>query len=124
MLEVISDSENKLLGRREMNVRFRSGSGILTRQAAAEAISSKVGTAKEQVQVLSLKGKFGVRDIEAHVYVFSNANDAKRQLSDYILLRHLPKEERKKLREEKRKAATSQSSGGGEPSPSPAPAKT
>ena len=115
LLEIVGDSENKLLGRRELKVKFKAGNGILTRQGAAEAIASKTGVGKENVQVISLKGKFGTRDADAFAYIFSNPGDAKKQLSEYVLLRHLPKEERKKIRDEKRKAATTPSSQSGAP---------
>jgi len=102
----LEDSENKLLGRRELRLKFKAGNGLLTRQAAAEAIASKVGVGKENVKVISLYGSFGVRDVDARAYVFSDANTAKEQLADYVLLRHLSKDERKKVREDRKKAAT------------------
>ena len=106
LLEIVSDSENKLLGRRELKVRFRAGAGILSRQAAVDAIASRIGSKKENVQVLSIKGMFGTRDLNAEVYIFSNPEAARKQLAEYISLRHLPKDERKKLKEERRKTAT------------------
>ncbi len=111
VLEIVSDSENRLLGRRELKVKFKAGNGILTRQAAAEAIASKLGVSKEGVQIISLRGKFGARDANVDAYVFSNSQNAKMQLAEYVLLRHLPKEERKKIREEKRKASAAPPSG-------------
>ena len=116
VVEIIEDSENKLLARRELRVKFKAGNGILTRQAAAESIASKIGTKRDSVQVISLHGSSGVRDIDAKAYVFSDPKEAKKQLAEYVLLRHLSKDERKKIREERRKAATT-------PAPSaPAPA--
>jgi ribosomal protein S24E len=112
-LEVIQDSENKLLSRRELKVRFRAGNGILTRQAATEAIASKVGVNKENVKVISLKGRFGNRDADATVYIFSKPLDDKNQLAEYVLLRHLSKEDRKKVREDKRKAAATPATAAG-----------
>ncbi|SRR5579863_3230930 len=110
LVQITQDFENKLLGRRELKVKFKAGSGILSRQAAVDAIASQTGTKKENIQVISLNGVYGARDVNATAYVFSNAEDAKRQLADYVLLRHLPKDERKKLREEKRKGASAPAS--------------
>ncbi len=106
VIEILEDSENKLLGRRELHLKFKAGNGLLTRQAAAEAIASKVGVGKENVKVISLYGSFGVRDVDARAYVFSDANTAKEQLAEYVLLRHFSKDERKKVREDRKKAAT------------------
>jgi ribosomal protein S24E len=106
LVEILEESENKLLGRRELHLRFKAGNGLLTRQGAAEAIASKVGVNKDNVKVISLYGSFGVRDLDARAYIFSEPNTAKEQLADYLLLRHLSKDERKKVREDRKKAAT------------------
>lgn len=103
-LEISSDSENKLLSRRELTCVFKGASGLLTRQGAAEAIAAKVGVAKENVQIISLRGSFGIRDLSASAYVFSDPKSSKRQLQEYMLIRQLPKDERIKAKEEKKKS--------------------
>ncbi|MHB1908838.1 MAG: eS24 family ribosomal protein [Nitrososphaerales archaeon] len=104
-LEITSDVENKLLGRRELKGTFRAANGFLTRQGAGEAIASKLGVSKENIVVVSLRGKFGVRDVKAEAYVFPKATDAKSQLPKYLMIRQLSKEDRKKAKEDKKKAA-------------------
>ena len=79
------------------------GSGLITRQAASEAIASKVGAEASKVQIVSLLGKFGTRDLVAEAYVFSDLAKVKEQLPRYVTIRQLPKEERKKAREELKK---------------------
>jgi ribosomal protein S24E len=106
LVEILEDSENRLLGRRELHLRFKAGNGLLTRQGAVDAIASKVGVNKDNVKVISLYGSFGVRDVDARAYIFSEAATAKEQLADYVILRHLSKDERKKVREDRKKAAT------------------
>jgi ribosomal protein S24E len=101
-IELLSDSENKLLSRREVECVFRGGNGFLTRDGAAEAIAAKVGVPKEDVQVVSLKGRFGVRDLKASALIFADPSARKRQLPDYFRIRQLPKEERKKAKEQKK----------------------
>ena len=112
-LEITTDLENKLLSRREVTGTFFGGNGFITRQSAAEAIAAKLGSKKENVQVISLKGKFGNRDLVSRAYVFDNSSSIKKQLSPYLVIRQLPKEERKKAREESKKAkeAASQAAG-------------
>ncbi|MHB8567047.1 MAG: eS24 family ribosomal protein [Nitrososphaerales archaeon] len=109
-LEILSDFENKLLSRREVSVSFMGGSGLITRQSAIEAISSKLGVKKESVQVISLRGRFGNRDLLGNVYVFNNEKDVKSQLRPYMIVRQLSKEERKKTREEMKKAKATSAS--------------
>lgn len=105
-IEILEDSENKLLGRRELRLKFKAGNGLLTRQGAVEAIATRMGVNKDNVKVISLYGSFGLRDVDARAYLFSDARAAKEQLADYVLLRHLSKDERKKIREDRKKAAT------------------
>jgi ribosomal protein S24E len=98
-MEVLKDSENKLLSRREVTVLFRGGSGFITRPSATEAISSRLGVQKDKVRVISLQGKFGLRDLVGTAYVYSEASEMKKQLPSFLSIRELPKEERKKARE-------------------------
>jgi ribosomal protein S24E len=98
-IQILKDSENKLLSRRELTVLFPGGNGFVTRQSAIEAVSSKLGVPKDRLSVLYLNGEFGKRDLLARVFVYSNANLIGRQLPKYLKIRDLPKEERKKARE-------------------------
>ena len=98
-IEIVNDTENKLLSRREIILNFKGGSGFITRQSATEAISTRLGVPKEAVKILRLHGKFGLRDLIAQVYVYSDPKQIKKQLPPYLGIRELPKEERKKARE-------------------------
>jgi ribosomal protein S24E len=98
-IEIVKETDNKLLSRKEITANFRGGSGFITRQAAIDSISSKLGVSKEAVKILSLQGKFGMRDLVAQVYVYTDLNQVKKQLPPYLGIRELPKEERKKARE-------------------------
>jgi ribosomal protein S24E len=98
-IEVVKDSENKLLSRRELDVVFKGGSGFVSRPSAAEAISARLGVPKERVRVISLQGKFGLRDLFARAYVYSDVSQVKKQLPAFLSIRELPKDERKKARE-------------------------
>jgi len=80
-------------------VNFKGGSGFITRQAAIESIASRLGVAKDKVRIIELQGKFGVRDLLARVYVYTDTKQIKKQLPPYLAIRELPKEERKKARE-------------------------
>ncbi len=98
-VEILSDQENKALGRRELVLNFKGGSGFISRQGATDAITAKANVPKGNVKLISLHGKFGVRDLEALAYVYSDAETIKRQLPKYMMLRELSKEERKKIKE-------------------------
>ncbi|MDA4110978.1 MAG: hypothetical protein OK439_00455 [Thaumarchaeota archaeon] len=98
-IEIVNDNQNKLLSRREIVLNFKGGSGFITRKSAVEAISTRFGVPKESVRIISMQGKFGMRDLEAQVFVYSDMKQIKKQLPPYLEIRELPKEERKKARE-------------------------
>ncbi|MGI0091007.1 MAG: hypothetical protein ACREBS_04810 [Nitrososphaerales archaeon] len=98
-IEIINEIENQLLARRELSLSFKGGSGLVTRHAAAEAIATKLGVPMASVKLISLQGKFGLRDLTARAYVYSDSKLIKKQLPKYMMTRELPKEERKKARE-------------------------
>ena len=98
-IEIINDIENRLLFRRELDFTFKGGSGLITRQAATEAIASKFAVPKDSVKLVSLHGKFGMRDVQGKVYIYTDKDAAKKHLPDYLRIRQLPKEERKKAKE-------------------------
>ena len=98
-LQIITENENKLLSRRELVCSLAMGSGLVTRQAAAEAIATRIGVKKEAVKIVSLIGKFGSRDLLARAYVYSDIKLAEKQLPKYLRIRQLSKEERKQAKE-------------------------
>ena len=99
-IEIIKENENKLLYRREIELLFKGGSGLITRQSATDAIASRFGVSKDSVKIVSLHGKFGLRDIYGRAYVYSDTEIVDRHLSRYLAIRQLSKEERKKAREQ------------------------
>ncbi len=118
-IEIVNENDNKLLSRKEYVLNFRGWSGLVSRQAATEAVATKLGVPKEGVTIVSLRGKFGERDLRAVAFVYSDQKAKASQLPKYMLLRELSKEERKKAREaEKAKASAAQAG-----SPAEAPAK-
>ncbi|MDG6998892.1 MAG: hypothetical protein JRN15_07245 [Nitrososphaerota archaeon] len=98
-LEVVSENDNKLLSRKELVCSFALGSGLITRQSAAEAIASRLGVKKESVKIMSLSSKFGSRDLTARAYVYTDTKLVEKQLPKYMIIRQLSKEERKQAKE-------------------------
>lgn len=105
-IEIVSERENRLLSRREYVFNFKGGSGLITRQAAAEAIATKIGADRTLVKIFSLEGDFGNRDLKATAFAYNKMMDVSRQLPKYMSIRELPKEERKKARESAKTKAT------------------
>lgn len=103
-LEIQSDFENMLLRRREISALVRGLSGKLTRQAAVDLLATQAKVDGKQVHVISLQPRAGTPDLSGVFYVYEDEKDAQRQLPKYLRVRLLTKEERKKLREEAKKA--------------------
>ena len=104
--------ENKLLERKEAVYLFKGMAGKLTRADAAKAVAEDLGVPEEKVVPIKLKTVFGTRDVKGTFYVYDDLEKAKRQLPEYIFLRMLSKEERKKILEERRKAKVQAKLGG------------
>jgi len=101
--EVLQDKENPLLNRREVVCLFPDSAGKITRADVVKILSQNFNIPPERIIPISIRHSHGVRNTEVTVYIFKNYEDAKRQLPKHILQRLLPREERKKLAEQKRK---------------------
>ena len=98
-VEIVNEKENRMLSRRELVLNFKGGSGLVSRQSASDAIATKLGVKKENVKLVSLHGNFGMRDLRAVAYVYTDPKLIARHLPKYMMIRELSKEDRKKARE-------------------------
>ncbi|MBI2184874.1 MAG: hypothetical protein HYU39_07955 [Thaumarchaeota archaeon] len=96
-LEILTDAENKLLERREVEAVFKGLSGKLTRNNAVETIASNLKVNAKQVHLVTLLPSAGLRSVKGLFYVYSKEAEAKEHLPKYLSLRMLPKEERQKV---------------------------
>ena len=96
--------ENKLLDRKEAVYLFKGMAGKLAKAEAVKAVAKDLGVTKDKVVPIKLKTLFGTRDVKGIFYIYDDPEKARRQLPEYIFLRMLSKEERRKILEERRKA--------------------
>lgn len=89
-IEVSSDKENLLIGRREIECIFRGSYGSFNRNDAVQALSKKIKTTNKNVFVISIDGGSGTRDAKGLFYIYDNENNAKKDISEYILTRNKP----------------------------------
>ena len=89
-IDVSSDKENLLLGRREVKCIFRGSYGHFSRIDAVQALSKKIKITNKKVYVVSIDGKSGSRDGKGLFYIYDNENNAKKDISEYILTRNNP----------------------------------
>jgi ribosomal protein S24E len=104
-LTIVSQVENPLLDRKEIRCVFRAANGFITRAGAAEAIAAELKSEKHAVQILSLKGKFGDRDLFCEALIFGSPKSLDEQTQDYLRIRMLPKDQRKAAREKSKGTA-------------------
>ncbi|MGC8558688.1 MAG: hypothetical protein ACP5NC_06840 [Nitrososphaeria archaeon] len=94
---------NPLMKRIEVEYLFKNVNGKLNRKQAAEEVSKELGKPADRVFPIKLDGKFGSPDVMGLFYVYDDPSVSKLQLKRYQTIRLLPKDERKKIQEEKRK---------------------
>ena len=80
-------------------------SGRLTRKEAIAAVAQQLGVAPDSVGLVRLEGHSGSPDVLGRFYVYGSQESKKRLHPSYLDERTLTKEEREKLRQERKKAA-------------------
>ncbi|MEM0097791.1 MAG: hypothetical protein QXY52_05915 [Conexivisphaerales archaeon] len=94
---------NPLMKRIEIEYLFNNMNGKLNRKQAVEQVSKELGKPVDRIFPIKLEGKFGSTDIHGLFYAYDDISVSRQQIKKYQLMRLLPKEERKKIQEEKRK---------------------
>ncbi|HEY4673755.1 MAG TPA: hypothetical protein VIH03_06285 [Nitrososphaerales archaeon] len=112
--ELLEQQENKFLSRREVTAKFTAIKGNLKRDDASNMVAQQLNVDKASVFPIKIKFDAGRDSAKGVFYVYSNAELAKKHLPRYLMIRSLPKEERKKVREEMKKPKQA--------APAPAPA--
>jgi ribosomal protein S24E len=104
-LQVVKKSDSKVLERSYIELRLQGRAGKLTRKEAVAAVAQELGVAPETVGVVRLDGQAGTTDVIGKFYVYGSAESKKRVHPRYLDERMLTKEEREKLKQERKKAA-------------------
>ena len=102
----IEKTESKILERSTVVARIDGRAGKLTRKEAISTVAAELGVAPEKVGVVRLQGHAGTTDIVGTFYVYDSEEVKKRVHPEYLEERILSKEEREKLKQERKKAAT------------------
>jgi ribosomal protein S24E len=105
-LHVEKRSDSKVLERSYVELRIEGRAGKITRKEAIAAVAQELGVAPENVGVVKLDGRAGTTDVVGSFYVYGSAGLKKRVHPRYLDERVLTKEEREKLKQERKKAAT------------------
>ena len=104
-MQVLKKTDSKVLGRTYAELAFEGKSGGLTRKAAVEEAAKELGVDPGRVGLVSLEGQSGVTAVLGTFYVYESAEAKKKLHQRHLEERMLTKEEREKLRQERKKAA-------------------
>lgn len=105
-MHVEKRSDSKVLERSYVELRIEGRAGKITRKEAIAAVAQELGVAPENVGVVKLDGRAGTTDVVGSFYVYGSAGLKKTVHPRYLDERVLTKEEREKLKQERKKAAT------------------
>jgi len=98
--------DSKVLDRAYVEVTIQGRGGKLTRKDAVEAAAKELGVAPENVGLISIDGQSGTTDVVGRFYLYGSIESKKRLHPRHLEVRLLTKEEREKIKQDKKKAAT------------------
>ena len=104
-MQVLRKSESKVLDRTYVEVSFEEKSGKIKRTEAIEAVANELGVPKENVGLVRIDGQSGTTKVVARLYVYGSQESKRRLHLRHLDERTLTKEERDKLKQERKKAA-------------------
>jgi len=105
-LPVEKKSESKVLDRSYVEMTREGRAGEVTRKEAIAMVAQEMGVPAENVGLLRVDGQSGTTKVVGRFYVYGSAESKKRIHLKYLDERMLSKEEREKLKQERKKAAT------------------
>jgi len=105
-IKIIKENRNPLIKRREIVFSVKhENAATPTRAELRKELATKLKSTPEQTFVIKVETKTGSTEAIGEAQVYDSAEIAKSIIPEYILIRSLPPEERKKLAEERRAKA-------------------
>lgn len=104
-LQIEKKTESKVLARSYVEARMDGKAGKLTRKEAISAVAQELGVPPENVGVVRLEGQAGNTEVIGRFFVYESQDAKKRVHPRYLEERTLTKEEREKLRQDRKKKA-------------------
>jgi len=105
-LPVEKKSESKVLDRSYVELSIDGKAGKISRKEAIEMVAQELGVPVENVGLVGVDGQSGTRRVLGRFYVYGSAESKKKVHPRYLQERTLTKEEREKLKQERKKART------------------
>ena len=99
-------SVSKVLDRSYVEFPMEGKAGRISRKEATAAVAQELGVPVENVGLIRIEGQSGTTGVVGKFYVYGSADSKKKVHPRYLDERMLTKEEREKLKQERKKAAT------------------
>ncbi|MDG6901546.1 MAG: hypothetical protein JRM80_06250 [Nitrososphaerota archaeon] len=104
-MQVEKKSESKVLDRSYVEASLDGKAGKLSRKEAIALVAQEMGVPAENVGLIRIEGQAGTTKVLGKFYVYGSADAKKKVHPKYLDERTLSKEEREKLKQERKKAA-------------------
>ena len=105
-MPVEKKSESKVLDRSYVELTLDDRAGKVTRKEAIAMVAQEMGIPAENVGLIRMDGQSGTTRVVGKFYVYGSAASKGKFHPKYLGERTLTKEEREKLKQERKKAAT------------------
>ena len=105
-MPVEKKSESKVLDRSYVELSMEGKAGKISRKEAIETVAQELGVPVENVGLLRVDGQSGTRKALGRFYVYGSAESKKNVHPRYLQERMLTREEREKLKQQRKKAGT------------------
>jgi ribosomal protein S24E len=103
-LQILTRKNSKLLDREYIEISIPDKSGRMTRKEAISLLAGELGVPEENVGLLGLEGQSGRNVIVGRFHVYNSKKSKGRIYPRYLDERALSKEEKEKLKQERKKA--------------------
>ncbi len=105
-MQVRKKVDSKLLDREYVEIVMEGKAGKLTRKDAVSTAAQEMGAQEDTVGLIRLEGQSGTTTVLGRFYVYGSADARKRLHPRHLGERALTKEEREKLKAERKKPKT------------------
>ena len=103
-MPVEKKSESRVLDRSYVEFSIEGRAGKVSRKEAIEMVAQELRVPVENVGLVRVDGQSGTRKVLGRFYVYGSAESKKKIHPKYLQERTLTKEEREKLKQERKKA--------------------
>jgi ribosomal protein S24E len=104
-LHLEKKSESKVLDRSYVEAFIEDKAGRFSRKEAIAMVAQELGVSAENVALIRMEGQSGTTKLRGKFYVYGSAESKTRLHPKHLDERTLTKEERDKLKQERKKAA-------------------